>query len=1111
MAYLTDERHRAVLDGLFIEDGHANSPDMADRIGAGAVVTNYAHIRNCVVQNNTAESYGGGLYLLPNALVSGTIIKKNTADVGGGIYIEAPESGDADSLAHVYSSTICENTATTSAGGMWFDNTNARVNSSVLWFNKANDFANVSGSFTRTSEDSDYPFNYCAVESRRLEGMGNVELSPRETEGVRWDREDPFNAILYYPIEMSSTLSRAGMTYNEWNKALKIYTTLDSMDIAGVCRIQWTVPGIERRYAWGSDTLVTKMNDFIEIGARALNKTFEINVDEQYIMRRLYVMHTDLIDSKAARDLQDNTETDDVSNMYRQMGSCVLNPFHRLGDAFDYIIAARKQNPAKFRNTVFEVYIEQGTYYPYHNAYGEQGEVRNNTFLVPEGIYVIGGLDSRPEDHHYGQEGYYDQFTGQSYGDENDVVVPGTSYTIYSAKIDSIRLRDDRHRPMRDINLNSVIEPWELERQTILSGNAVAGEDFTHVYHVITMHADSTHVGPQPLKFRRKNDAHDSDPSVPMLCDPIPMNRPDLFHEEIDLSILGRTTEFDGIQITGGYANHLEVGDTVEHHYTTKTYFRGGGIFVDGNWTESYDDVDAKLPSITQPAKYNIPIVVDNCIFTNNMAACGGALSSNGAIYMFGCHFTQNYSQGPMTKFDQRFIPWSAGGCISTNATCDISNTLFDNNEARRGLYAITDTLVDEHIPDADARQGFGGAVSASQNAKLRVVNCNFTRNKAVAYSAIYNFLANNHYQNPDSMQFAFNTIFWGNEVFNVDNIGELDHADGGGPSQASIDAFNNKYKKSRAGVFHYDGELWEKYEKLYHEYDSLYTKYTTQIHPDTFNSEVTDKLEELRQVGDSMEGLYFCAYRSGYGPSGMKPTRDGYLMTLAEQRAYKDSRQTPVRLKTNANGDMVEKYDSLFTYLHGNNNVIINRLNNATDGPNFKQPSLVAGVDGYMQNADWLLARMNLTTDQGWGHMRQEVKRGTAYYITKYTGSTQFDNPTDALDSARVVEPSATVEDVYPVSGLPEAKYLTPEDPANPRAMSIYNFYAFRYGTYMSTTNPPLPLGDQYYMLYTRSTSDSESSGVMNRISKNPKMGETDVYIVMSTSMCSWISRDRR
>ena len=1125
------ENHRAVLDGLFIENGHANSPDTVDCIGAGAVVTDYAHIRNCVIQNNEALEYGGGLYLKPYALVSGTIIKNNKADIGGGMYIEAPASHNNDSLAHVYATTICDNTASHSAGGMWFENTYARVNSTVVWHNTANDNANVSGTFSRTSADTDYPFVFCAVESRRLEGQGNVELSPSETEGVRWDRQDPFDAILYYPIEMSSTLSHAGMSYREWNKLRLRFTTLDTTDIAGVSRTRWTATGAERGFAWGSDKLVTKNNDCIEIGARALNKNFEINVDERYIMHRLYVMNSELINSEAARAIQDNTNNDDVSNMYRQMGSCILNPFHRLGDAFDYIIAARKSNPELYRNCVFEVYIEGGTYYPYHNAYGEQDEVRNNTFLVPEAIYVIGGIDSRQDDHKYGQEGYFDMFTGASYGSETvNVTIPGTGYTINAASLDTIRLRDERHRPMRDNNLNSVIEPWELERQTILSGNAVAGEDFTHVYHVITMHADSTKVGPQPRKYKKMNPDYDknnpkSGVSMFLLEDTIPFNRPDLFHTECDLSILGRTTEFDGIQITGGYANHLDPADTVQHHYQTKTYFRGGGIFVDGNWTESFDDPNDIVPNVTEPALYNIPIVVENCFFTNNMAGNGGGLYSNGNIYMYGCHFTQNYSQGPMTKLDQRFIPWTAGGCIATNAVCDICNSLFDNNEARRGKYPII-ISGDEYIPDADARQGFGGVLSVAAQSQLRAVNCHFMKNKAVAYSAIYNFLANNQYfggtdtkkshrsrgtknivQLADSMQFAFNCIFWGNEVFEVDKLSDLEHIEGPAKND-SVDseaAFATKYKASRSGVFHYDGDVWARYEKLYHEYDSLYQFWTSPERgaaSTPFNPAVTDKLQALRQVGDSMEGLYFCSYRKGYGPTGMKPNKEGYLLISKDELdAYTDSRQTPVRLKVDANRDVVERNDSLFTYLHGNNNVLINRLNNAPDGPNFKQPSFVAGIDGYMQNADWLLARMNLTTDQGWGHLSQTVKRGVSYYITKYTGQTQYPDANTALQAAqdtveaRGMSITVTQQDVYPISGLPEAHFDTV--PALQQAMqAIYNWYSYRYGYYMSDVNTPLPLGDDYYMHYTRSSNDTEMSGNMYRISKNPKMGEKDVYI---------------
>ena len=1099
LEFMHDEKDRAVLDGIFIQDGYANSPDPEDQIGAGAVVTDFAHIRNCVIQDNQAMEKGGGLYLKPNALVSGTIIKRNTAKLGGGIYVERPTDAQlaADSLARIFSTTICQNTGTASAGGMWFDNTYVRVNSTVLWHNMASDNANVSGLFSRSDENTDYPFNFCAVESRRLEGQGNLELSPTETEGVRWDRNDPFDAILYYPIEMSSTLARAGMTYNEWRKNMRTYTTLDSIDIAGVSRMRWTSDGSERGFAWKEDTLVTKNNDMIEIGARAINKTFAINVDPKYVMKRLYVMHTDLINSVAARALQDNTLNNDTANMYRQMGSSILNPFHRPGDAFDYIIAARKSNPEKYRNAVFEVYIEAGTYYPYHNAYGEQDEVRNNTFLVPEGIYVIGGVDSRPENHHYGQEGYYDKFTNQSYGSKDNVDVQvkladgaTSSYTIYSATLDEIRQRDATHRPMRDNNLNSVIEPWELERQTIFSGNAVSGEDFTHVYHVVTMHADSNYVGPQPLKYKTVNPDYGKEPGAPLLIDPISMKEPERFHEECDLSILGRTTEFDGIQFTGGYANHLDPADTVSHHYVKKTYFRGGGIFVDGNWTETFDDVDNKdIPNVTEPAKYNIPIVVENCLFTNNMAGNGGGLYSNGGIYMYGCRFTQNYSQGPMTELDQNFIPWTAGGCIATNAVCDVSNTLFDNNEARRGMWPIN-IRGDEKIPDADARQGFGGCLSVAAQSRMRVVNCHFMKNKAVAYPSIYNFLANNRYNDPDSMQFAFNSIFWGNEVFEVDLLGDIYTNDQPVPA-ASESAFETKYKNSRKGVFHYDPEEWKTYERLLTEYDALYAEYAAK--GDTFDINVTDKLAELREQGNKIEGLYFCSYRKGYGPTGMKPSAEGYLLTEEEQRAFTDPRKQAVNLTDGKKED----YTNLFSLVKGNNNVLINRLNTATDGPNFKQPTFVAGIDGYMQNADWLLARMNLTTDQGWGYLKQTVERGISYWITRYTGTARFETEDAAKDSLVALgyrRDTLSTWSVFPVRGMPVANFKPDKDQDSPGAM--YNFYSKYFGAFMSKVNAPLPLGDQYYMAYTRSTSDTEASGNMDRISKNPKFGVEDVYI---------------
>ncbi len=863
LAGLRDEKDRAVMDGVFLMDGEANSPDEEGTYGGAAIVTDFAHIRNCVIQNNTAQDYGGGLYLKPFALVSGCIIKNNTAETGAGIYVERPtvNQSETDSLARVYNSTICENTASYSAGGMWFDNTFVRVNSTALWHNDANDNANVSGTFSRSSSDTDYPFNYCAVESRRLEGQANIELSPSQTEGVRWDETDPFKVILYYPIEMSSTLARAGMTYTEWDSACAKFPTLDTVDIAGIHRAAWVLPGIVRGYAWGADTLTVKSNDFIDIGARAVNKNYAITVEKAYVLHRLYVMKSELIDSEKARELQDNASTDSIANVYRQMGSCIYNPFHRLGDAFDYIIAARKSNPKEYRNRVFEVFIEAGTYYPYHNAYGEQDQVRNNTFLVPEAVYVIGGINSQAADHKYGQDGYYDPFTGKRIGrPDKDITIPGTELVINAEELDSIRLRDASHRPMRDYNMNSVIEPWELEHQTILSGNAVSGDNFTHVYHVITMHADSNYVGPQPNMYRYPNPAYIAgDHSQPMFLDSIDMGggvkvsnilgrttQADTaaFATEHALSILGRTVEFDGIQITGGYANQLSPEDTIDHVYVKKTYFRGGGMFIDGLWSPKLDNTT--MPNMTEPSPYNIPIIVENCVFNDNMAGNGGGLYSNGGIYMWGCHFTQNYSQGPMDTLDAKFIPWTAGGCIATNAGCYVANTLFDNNEARRGLYPIKVKGADE-IPNADARQGFGGVLSIAAQSRTRVVNCHFMKNKAVAYPAIYNFLPNNMYTNPDEKQYAFNTIFWGNESFDVEHLRDLAYNEA--PPTESEDAWTKNYYASRKGVFHYDPAFWtvedgnNMYERLFNEYTSRYDAWVENPSDDAYEG-VKEKCE---------------------------------------------------------------------------------------------------------------------------------------------------------------------------------------------------------------------------------------------------------------------------
>ena len=87
---------RAVLDGLYIEGGQANGTLPENQIGGAAVVPGWAHVRNCILQHNSADNAGGALYLQDGAVVSGSILQNNTANIGGAIAVK-----DYDDLSQV--------------------------------------------------------------------------------------------------------------------------------------------------------------------------------------------------------------------------------------------------------------------------------------------------------------------------------------------------------------------------------------------------------------------------------------------------------------------------------------------------------------------------------------------------------------------------------------------------------------------------------------------------------------------------------------------------------------------------------------------------------------------------------------------------------------------------------------------------------------------------------------------------------------------------------------------------------------------------------------------------------------------------------------------------
>ena len=91
---------------LFIDSAEGNSV-------TGGVICN-----NSVVDNSSANNYGGGIGFYGSLSVSGVVISGNTAGFGGGIALYA-NSANADNSLVVSSSTICGNTANNSYGSSY--------------------------------------------------------------------------------------------------------------------------------------------------------------------------------------------------------------------------------------------------------------------------------------------------------------------------------------------------------------------------------------------------------------------------------------------------------------------------------------------------------------------------------------------------------------------------------------------------------------------------------------------------------------------------------------------------------------------------------------------------------------------------------------------------------------------------------------------------------------------------------------------------------------------------------------------------------------------------------------------------------------------------------
>ncbi len=1024
---------RAVIDGLYITGGNAdaqvtnlaNTNVNINQYGGAAIVTDYAHVRNCIVQGNSA-TYGGALALTHNALVSGCLIDQNTADYGGAIYmfengtklsdgtvIDTTPSGTVldEKMAHVYTSTIVNNTANSQGGGIWFgqdeENINIRVNSSVVWQNSSSSQANVSGLFNPTKAVGNtattmqfYPFAYCAVQNLRLSGVNNIQLANLNSAGVRFaDKNNAatdqqtlakeatatdfarFSNFGYYGLTNYSVLVRTGMPVTEYTALVKS-------------------AGLSAADFMAKDRLVATSNNraFIEMGARALDKIY----NNGQLMLRLFVAKSEDVDMDAAYTMMNLATTatkGSVEEYYSQEGSSFAYPMQNLQDAIDYIIEKRSYkdtlntdqglNEPGANNLPFEIFIAKGTYYPTRNLAGVYGNSPGNSFLLPEGVSVYGSFAvGNPSDTQSFIGRYYepgsdpDTYTNvisknvTALTDE-EVTIGGT-YKMEQKPISDLYTR----RRTNDNNGNNIIEPWEFANQTILSGD-VENSQHNGVYHVVQAVADQNVVGMLP-KPSESHEKENPDYRSLSYADYTKMMGDGSFDYEE-----GQTIILDGVQITGGQAmNYIEGSTTYMSKYN---YYSGGAILVDGNrYCDDYNKgtnvgLQYKHAGIVGAVGYrDIPLIVAHCKLIDNTAGLGGALCSNGTVNLYMDAFEQNRAQSGTdnvkdSKGNTVDVNYAGiGGAVAATHQFSAYNILFANNEAYDEALSVEGKIFTNlSVQDDNNTEmigGVGGVAYIGPFGYFHIVNCDLVRNQANLYPAVYTRNPNKDYTNqrndgigsdfhPSTVYYNqfVNTVIWGNDI---------------------NDEMSQKYDSdSKYPRFKFNSRLICNYAPG--EYNSYgVPDFTSSSTNSPADQEALDEGSNEAETAFG-ETAWFCAYEEG---RGITPLND------ADFRASEYNPFQYVR-------DIVHNAGLAFTpavNTYQNCNIQLAADNLELEGPNFINPSNTPGYAGYNESADWSPARINNLVDNGSGQISQTITlEGETYKASfvKYTDVTELPN----------------------------------------------------------------------------------------------------------------------
>lgn len=624
-----------IIDGLYLEDGSATSmagTGNPKTMGGGAIVPSGAHVRNCVVRNCQAIQ-GGGLYLLPGAMVSGTLVQYNTADQGGGIFADNTGAG-ADARAHMVSCTVTDNEATEVGGGIFQMEGALMAINSVVWGNTAPSDRNVSSVVTNKHADN------------KLLAMVQT-MDPAQTDNEYY----PYNYCFVETFEMPTTFENTSMTgegdiyFEDERRLLKVYSPLIKRGMPTEYAEYW-----ETQRVAGSDmrNVLRRQTDYTraDVGAYAYEGG---SLPTEQLITRIFV-------SKGT-----NLQLQNGTPMENYLGRSFYTSLNHLDDALEYINRVRDAGTEDADdNTVFEILLGPGIYKPSvrrQDAATTTLDQRQNSFDIPVNVKIYGGFS--------GEENYS---TGiktipTSTGDNMPMTPDGDLPTILNA------------RSFSDMNGNNVYEPWELEHQSILSGELDVSTTAKNVYHVVYSATRETNATTKQVTLDGVT-IMGGETSHVLSDDTNDIGRGGgIYTNGVDYT-LHRCRLIDNKAVRGGglYARGARAtligcvvaGNGPVDSYTGVKEMRGGGIYASSESTGAF-------------------VYAVNSLFANNETnGQGGAIavgSSSSYVDLMNCNIVRNKAQSHSALYD--------AGNTNTDNKNKITNCVIWGNEDNDETQAV--------------------------------------------------------------------------------------------------------------------------------------------------------------------------------------------------------------------------------------------------------------------------------------------------------------------------------------------------------------------------------------------------------------------------------------